>query len=73
KVAAFINAPSRNEVIFTKNASESLNLVANMLAANAERSRGFSMSTDVQEDSRVRKTSPARRPSPRGSPSGPIR
>ncbi|MDH6576601.1 cysteine desulfurase/selenocysteine lyase [Kitasatospora sp. MAP5-34] len=32
KVAAFINAPSRDEVIFTKNASESLNLVANMLA-----------------------------------------
>ncbi|MFC5886076.1 cysteine desulfurase [Kitasatospora aburaviensis] len=31
KIAAFINAPSRNEVIFTKNASESLNLVANML------------------------------------------
>ncbi|WP_326599653.1 cysteine desulfurase [Streptomyces sp. NBC_01803] len=31
KVAAFINAPSRNEVVFTKNASESLNLVANML------------------------------------------
>ncbi|MFH9350261.1 cysteine desulfurase [Kitasatospora sp. NPDC017646] len=31
KVAAFVNAPSRNEVIFTKNASESLNLVANML------------------------------------------
>ncbi|MFJ2865329.1 cysteine desulfurase [Kitasatospora sp. NPDC087314] len=31
KVADFINAPSRNEVIFTKNASESLNLVANML------------------------------------------
>ncbi|MFC1435105.1 cysteine desulfurase [Streptacidiphilus sp. N1-3] len=31
KVAAFINAPSRDEVIFTKNASESLNLVANML------------------------------------------
>ncbi|MGW4810884.1 cysteine desulfurase [Kitasatospora cineracea] len=31
KVASFINAPSRNEVIFTKNASESLNLVANML------------------------------------------
>ncbi|MGH1552278.1 aminotransferase class V-fold PLP-dependent enzyme [Streptomyces sp. L7] len=28
---AFINAPSRDEVIFTKNASESLNLVANML------------------------------------------
>jgi cysteine desulfurase / selenocysteine lyase len=31
KVAAFINAPSRDEVVFTKNASESLNLVANML------------------------------------------
>ncbi|CAN3983412.1 Cysteine desulfurase (EC =_ SufS [Kitasatospora purpeofusca] len=31
KVAAFVNAPSRNEVVFTKNASESLNLVANML------------------------------------------
>ena len=31
KVASFINAPSRDEVIFTKNASESLNLVANML------------------------------------------
>ncbi|MFG2190977.1 cysteine desulfurase [Streptomyces sp. NPDC048639] len=30
-VASFINAPSRDEVIFTKNASESLNLVANML------------------------------------------
>jgi cysteine desulfurase/selenocysteine lyase len=28
KVAAFINAPSRNEVIFTKNSSEALNLVA---------------------------------------------
>jgi cysteine desulfurase/selenocysteine lyase len=32
KVAAFINAPSRSEVIFTKNASEALNLVANTLA-----------------------------------------
>ncbi|GAB2758160.1 cysteine desulfurase [Nocardioides salsibiostraticola] len=31
-VAAFINAPSRDEVIFTKNASEALNLVANSLA-----------------------------------------
>ncbi|MGW1507454.1 cysteine desulfurase [Streptomyces mirabilis] len=31
KVAAFVNAPSRDEVIFTKNASESLNLVANVL------------------------------------------
>lgn len=31
KVAAFVNAPSRDEVVFTKNASESLNLVANML------------------------------------------
>ena len=32
KVAAFIDAPSRDEVIFTKNASEALNLVANTLA-----------------------------------------
>ncbi len=32
KVAAFIGAPSREEVIFTKNASEALNLVANVLA-----------------------------------------
>lgn len=31
KVAAFVNAPSRDEVVFTKNASEALNLVANML------------------------------------------
>src|SRR5204863_4068961 len=32
KVAAFLNAPSRDEVIFTKNASEALNLVANTMA-----------------------------------------
>jgi cysteine desulfurase/selenocysteine lyase len=32
KVARFINAPSRDEVIFTKNASEAINLVANTLA-----------------------------------------
>ncbi|MGZ4458456.1 MAG: cysteine desulfurase [Nocardioidaceae bacterium] len=32
KVGAFLNAPSRDEVIFTKNASEALNLVANTLA-----------------------------------------
>ena len=31
KVAAFIGAPSRQEVIFTKNATEALNLVANVL------------------------------------------
>ncbi|MDR7086982.1 cysteine desulfurase/selenocysteine lyase [Aeromicrobium panaciterrae] len=31
KVAAFIGAPSRDEVIFTKNASEALNLVARVL------------------------------------------
>jgi cysteine desulfurase/selenocysteine lyase len=28
KVAAFVNAPSRNEVVFTKNATEALNLLA---------------------------------------------
>ncbi|UAL31611.1 cysteine desulfurase [Nocardioides rotundus] len=32
KVAAFLGAPDRDEVIFTKNASEALNLVANTLA-----------------------------------------
>ena len=32
QVAAFLNAPSRDEVIFTKNATEALNLVANTLA-----------------------------------------
>jgi cysteine desulfurase/selenocysteine lyase len=32
KVAAFVSAPSRDEIIFTKNASEALNLVANTLA-----------------------------------------
>jgi len=31
KVAAFIGAPSRDEVVFTKNATEALNLVANVL------------------------------------------
>jgi len=37
KVAAFIGAPERDEVIFTKNASEALNLVANTLAWRGER------------------------------------
>jgi cysteine desulfurase/selenocysteine lyase len=32
KVAAFIGAPSADEIIFTKNSSEGLNLVANVLA-----------------------------------------
>ena len=32
KVAAFVGAPAREEVVFTKNASEALNLVANTLA-----------------------------------------
>lgn len=32
KVASFIGAPSRNEVVFTKNASEALNLVARTVA-----------------------------------------
>src|SRR3712207_5526599 len=32
KVAACLNAPSRDEVIFTKNASEAVNLVANTMA-----------------------------------------
>ena len=40
KVAAFIGAPDRDEVIFTKNASEALNLVANTLAWPGERQVG---------------------------------
>ncbi|XBB70311.1 cysteine desulfurase [Nocardioides sp. WV_118_6] len=40
KVAAFIGAPERDEVIFTKNASEALNLVANTLAWTGERQVG---------------------------------
>jgi cysteine desulfurase/selenocysteine lyase len=32
KVAGFVNAPSREEVVFTRNATEALNLVANTLA-----------------------------------------
>ncbi len=40
-MAAFIGAPSRDEVVFTKNASEALNLVANTLAwAEATGRRG---------------------------------
>lgn len=40
RVAAFIGAPERDEVIFTKNASEALNLVANTLAWAGERQVG---------------------------------
>ena len=40
KVAAFIGAPDRDEVIFTKNASEALNLAANTLAWPGERQVG---------------------------------
>lgn len=35
KVAAFLNAPSRDEVIFTKNATEALNLVARTFPLSA--------------------------------------
>ncbi len=40
KVAAFLGAPSRDEVIFTKNASEALNLVAGTLAWKGPRQVG---------------------------------
>ena len=33
KIAGFVTAPSRDEVIFTKNITEALNLVANTLAS----------------------------------------
>ncbi len=35
KVAAFLNAPSRNEVVFTKNATEALNLLARTIELGA--------------------------------------
>src|SRR4051794_37729674 len=40
KVAAFIGAPDRDEVVFTKNASEALNLAAGTLAWPGERQVG---------------------------------
>ena len=40
KAAAFLGAPSRDEVIFTKNASEAINLVANTLAWKGPRQIG---------------------------------
>jgi cysteine desulfurase/selenocysteine lyase len=40
KVATFIGAPDRDEVVFTKNASEALNLAANTLAWPGERQVG---------------------------------
>jgi cysteine desulfurase/selenocysteine lyase len=46
KVAAFVNAPSRDGVIFTKNASEALNLVANVLA-NAGQPMGLGPGDEV--------------------------
>jgi cysteine desulfurase/selenocysteine lyase len=36
KVAAFISAPSRDEVIFTKNSSEAMNLVARVLGDSSD-------------------------------------
>ncbi|MEV5966536.1 cysteine desulfurase [Kribbella sp. NPDC051952] len=36
KVAAFIGAPSRDEIVFTKNASEALNLAAHTLGASLQ-------------------------------------
>src|SRR4051794_13234466 len=40
RVAAFIGAPNRDEVVFVKNASEALNLAANTLAWPGERQVG---------------------------------
>ncbi|MBD0293002.1 MAG: cysteine desulfurase [Jiangellaceae bacterium] len=46
KVAAFIGAPSRDEVVFTKNASEALNLVANTLASGLAADPRFRLGPD---------------------------
>jgi len=40
KIAAFIGAPSRDEVVFTKNASEALNLVAHVLGSDGRVAAG---------------------------------
>ena len=46
KVAAFVNAPDRAEVVFTKNASEALNLAANVIAW-ADRPHGVRAGDEV--------------------------
>jgi cysteine desulfurase/selenocysteine lyase len=46
KVAAFVNAPDRAEVVFTKNASEALNLAANVIAW-ADRPHGLRAGDEV--------------------------
>lgn len=40
RIAAFVKAPSRDEIVFTKNASEALNLAASTLAASGRISAG---------------------------------
>jgi cysteine desulfurase/selenocysteine lyase len=46
KVASFINAPDRDEVVFTKNASEALNLVANTLASGLAEDPQYRLGAD---------------------------
>jgi len=46
KVAAFVNAPDRAEVVFTKNASEALNLASNVIAW-ADRPHGLRAGDEV--------------------------
>ncbi|WP_110205850.1 cysteine desulfurase [Nocardioides daejeonensis] len=56
KVAAFIGAPERDEVIFTKNASEALNLVANTLAWAGEHQVGAGdeiVTTEMEHHSNI--------------------
>ncbi|TYB70350.1 cysteine desulfurase [Nonomuraea sp. PA05] len=49
KIAGFVGAPSRDEVIFTKNASEALNLLAYSFGRNTWRASG---TTDANTDPR---------------------
>ncbi|MCA3594625.1 MAG: cysteine desulfurase [Methylobacterium sp.] len=49
KVRAFLNAPSVNEIIFTKNATESLNLVASALGRHLEIGEGDEILLSIME------------------------
>lgn len=54
RIAAFVNAPSRDEIIFTKNATEALNLVARALSDSRRIRRGTNVvSTQMEHHSNI--------------------